>query len=277
MRLSSFTQYYIRKLLRQHLRTFDSRLSYYRELSAQFSTDLNSLVIDTCTHLSELPGKLCLLNTLVKVHYEQANDAADRLALFKLKQQIFELLGIRILTDSVPLLKVVNPSRCPPFTFFLKNKLRQGVRYQNELYGLVVEISRRFNIALHQLVLNLISADIPFVVTDTPEHIAIWVSLRSDVYMALVSEESDLDDIALRLNQFLQQHQTIQPQPSSELRAIRSPQLWSAIRFYRMIVSRLARRGDAARTRRWQQSTPVNPNVAELPTTAIPLISNARF
>lgn len=69
-----------------------------------------------------------------------------------------------------------------PFTFYLNDRLRQGMFYGNELYELVKEFPRGDRLVAYQSVINLAEQGHEVLVTASLFRYRTWVSLRSPGY-----------------------------------------------------------------------------------------------
>jgi hypothetical protein len=182
LKLDSFSQYYVRKLLRQYIKTPHSRVSQATDISRYFNIDLNLLIADTCSTSDDLPGKFQKLEMLIQVHQETPQ--RDQQALLGLERQILELVGLRLYSPD--------------------QEVRRGVRYKNEIYGLILESRLEKNPRILKLILVLLEWDIPFIVTHSKEHYAVWLNLRSPAYKTLITDDFRLIHKVLSLRHKLQ-------------------------------------------------------------------------
>lgn len=206
MKLSSFTQYYIRKLLRQYFKSNNSRIPCRTEIQRYFETDLNIILNDSGKTIPEILATTKKIETLVQAHHEQdISGLYDRQNLFQLEQQIFELVGLKLYSFSpITLLIHLEEKTIPRFYFVLNNKLHEGVRYKKAMYGLVLESRCGYELTMFQLIAVLVEREIPFIITNSKSRHAIWVNLKSPAYLTLLNYGSRLVDKALLLHNRLQ-------------------------------------------------------------------------
>ncbi len=143
MSLSSFTQYYIRKLLRQQLKSVDGRIPCPPEIHRYLQTDLNQILAESGVTAQKTLVIIQRIEALVQAHHDQQTSRSyDRQLLFKLEQEILELIGLRLYsTAPAILIRVLEESAVSSFKFFLQQHLYKGIRHQNRMYGLALEAS----------------------------------------------------------------------------------------------------------------------------------------
>lgn len=187
MKLSSFTQYYIRKLLRHYLKTQSSRIPFRNELARYFDTDLGAILECSGKTKAEVLATINKIETLVLAHHEQElSGLYDRQSLFKLEQQIFELVGLKLYSSTPAMLLVTVEERATAqFKFFLANQLQRGLRYKNVMYGFILESKCGYEPSIFQLIAILAEQEIPFIVTNSQTRLAVWVNLKSPAYITL--------------------------------------------------------------------------------------------
>lgn len=189
MSLSSFTQYYIRKLLRQQLKSVDGRVPCTPEIYRYLQADLNQILIESGATTQETFVTVQKIEALVKAHREQQTSGLyDHQFLSKLEQEIFELIGLRLyLTTPAILLRVVEETAVSPFNFFLQQHLCKGIRHKNRMYGLALVAKPKYDPYLHQLIALLMEQEIDFLLTASHHHHALWINLKSPTYIAFVN------------------------------------------------------------------------------------------
>ncbi|MBF2072629.1 MAG: hypothetical protein IGS50_02540 [Synechococcales cyanobacterium C42_A2020_086] len=178
--LSSFTQYYIRKLLRQRLKMLDSPRLQPLGLERYFSQDLNVILHNAGA--SQRSTLIEQINTLVQLHLKHQQESHNGYLLAELEQRLFALLGVWLpgaypLPATQPTL--VQEEAGAVFRFFLNGRLRQGIRYGQELYGWVAECLPTAVNGLTPFLSSLAQQQVPFVLTVSSRRYAIWISLRS--------------------------------------------------------------------------------------------------
>jgi hypothetical protein len=109
-------------------------------------------------------------------------------------------LGLRLGITSAAILPTVLPEHLVThFTFYIQGQVRQGMRKQEKLYGLLKSVEGAQKMQIYQLAWALCEQGLPCILTLSESRYAIWVPLRSPVYkMVLEQGESALDGI-LRL------------------------------------------------------------------------------
>lgn len=205
MQLSLYTQYYLRKLLRRSI----SHLNYPATgigIDSCFQGNVDQILKHLYRGGFEFREKVCELETLVQLHqfHQQSglipsNSKIDPAAnLLEIEQEIFNILGLKFLTLLSTLsLTVIPETRAALFHFVWGEQLHQGIRYADELYGLVQEFGAEQDFAIHHLLVKLIDQRIPFILTASESRHGIWVSLRSPAYHLLSQQVgSPLEQIA---------------------------------------------------------------------------------
>lgn len=194
MSLSSFTQYYIRKLLRQQLKSIDKRVPCTPEIHHYLHADLNQILAESGATAQETFAIMQKIEALVQAHREQQTSGLyDHQLLFRLEQEIFELIGLRLYsTAPTVLLRVVEEKAVYPFNFLLQQHLCKGIRHKNRMYGLALEAKLKYDPYLHQFIAVLMEQEIDFLITASHSHHALWINLKSPAYIALVHYGSRL-------------------------------------------------------------------------------------
>lgn len=77
------------------------------------------------------------------------------------------------------------------FNFYLGDTVLEGMRYQNELYGLVCQVDVQNQLEAYSLACALRLQGGPVVVSTHQQHYKIWISLRSSVYPGPPSSHTD--------------------------------------------------------------------------------------
>ena len=203
LRFDSFSQYYIRKLLRQYIKAPHSRISTATNISRYFNTNLDLLVADTCLIPTDLPNKLQELEMLIQVHHQTPSH--EHATLFGLEQKILSLVGLKLYSLEPPmLLELVEEQQVSRFKFIFKQEIRRGARYRNEIYGFFLESKFENDPRTLKLIFVLLELNIPFIVTHSPKHYAVWLNLRSPAYSTLINDNLRLIHKVLTLRHKLQ-------------------------------------------------------------------------
>lgn len=82
---------------------------------------------------------------------------------------------------------VINEELVHRFNFYLNASIKQGMRHQDELYGLVHDFSSNARLTAYQKACELVEQGVPVIVTASALGYAVWVSLRSQ---AQIQEKS---------------------------------------------------------------------------------------
>jgi hypothetical protein len=212
MSLSSFTQYYIRKLLRQQLKSVDGRVPCSPEIYRYLQADLNQILAESSATIEENFVVAQKIEALVQAHRErQSSGLYDHQFLFKLEQEIFELIGLRLyLTTPAILLRVVEETAVCPFNFFLHRHLCKGIRHKNRMYGLALIAKPKYDPYLHQLIALFMEQEIDFLLTASHHHHALWINLKSPAYVAFINYGSRLLNKTASLQTILHRCRKIQ-------------------------------------------------------------------
>lgn len=187
MQLSPFTQYYIRKLIRQYV----DNLNYPRSgvgIRTHLQTNLDQLLHQLYAQGSEQRVKAHELSTLVQLHQfcSASPQGTSHDDLAEIEQKILWILGLKFLALlPAMLLNLVPESSTSLFHFVLDSQMRQGIRYGDELYGKVLEFGQGHSPQAYRLLVKLINQQTPFILTVSELRHAIWVSLRSPSYSVL--------------------------------------------------------------------------------------------
>jgi hypothetical protein len=198
MRLDNFSQYYIRKLLRQHLRSLNCQVSNRTVIARCFGSDLNALVVDMGPTLADLPQRLNQIEQLIFAH-QALTKQGDLSSLIAVERQLFEQIGLRLYTlDPSRLIEFRFESSILPFNFIVKNQICQGIRHYKEIYGLAADFKPQNDLRLHKFILILTAQRIPFVITQSPQRWAIWINLKSTACITLINYGPRIIDKTLR-------------------------------------------------------------------------------
>ena len=68
------------------------------------------------------------------------------------------------------------------FKFYSDGSIREGMRYNNELYGFARELSGSHRLTAYQIACELAEQGTPVVVTASDDRYAIWICLRADAH-----------------------------------------------------------------------------------------------
>jgi hypothetical protein len=205
MQLSPFTQYYIRKLLNHYIESLNHAATVKDNVNVYLRSDLNELLSNLYPMESEVTRKMQELEVLVRLHQDCGDTSVYHYeSLCKLEQKIFWLLGLKIgsilSSRSLP----VTPEYTGTlFRFYQAGQIHEGMRYENELYGLVQVFKVEYRLRSYQIILALTEQRIPFILAVSKSRYSIWVSLRSPTYLMLLNQASVILDKILHIHSSL--------------------------------------------------------------------------
>ncbi len=194
LQLSPYTQYYVRRLLRQYV----SLLNYPPTgvgICAYLQQDLNHLLANIYPQ-PQLRAKLHELELLVQHHQFSDTDAMQPHGTpSDIEQKILWLLDLRFLALLPAMsLSVVPEDDTPRFHFMLKGNMHEGLRHADDLYGKVLEFGAEHNLPTYSLLLTLINQQQAFLLTVSEQRHVIWVDLRSPSYYRLVEQSNQFEE-----------------------------------------------------------------------------------
>lgn len=187
MKVSSYTQYYVRKLLQRQA----DRLGYPHTgigLRDYLRSDLMLLLSQQYAQI-ELSGRVQELERLAELHRKVESAFQTSYSLTQIEQKIFWFLGLKflaLLSDMA--LEVIPEESVTCFNFLLEQQPYQGMCYRNQLYGQVLEFGADYDSAACGLLFMLNSRQIPFQLTASEFRHSIWLDLRSPAYRALLNQ-----------------------------------------------------------------------------------------
>lgn len=73
---------------------------------------------------------------------------------------------------------ILNAEDIHPFKFYWKDRIRDGARYQQEIYGLVYQCSSDSRLAAYHFACSLAEDGTAVIVTRQANHYSVWVSLK---------------------------------------------------------------------------------------------------
>ena len=193
--LSPYTQYYIRRLLRQYVASLNYPPSGIG-ISTYFQQDLNGLLAETYPQ-SQIQAKIHELELLVQHH--QLSDAEGFCpygTLSDIEQKILWILNLRFLALLPAMsLAIVPEETAAQFHFVLQDEMHEGIRHSDDLFGKVLEFEAEHNLQTYSLLLNLINQQVAFLLTVSELRHAIWVNLRSPIYYQLVQQSGGFEGL----------------------------------------------------------------------------------
>jgi hypothetical protein len=217
MQLSSFTQYYIRKLLRQYLKKIKYQVVERASVYHYLTTDLDAVLQQAGLTVDEIATTMTQIETLVGMHHQlvvQKQHTSP--GLVQIEEKLFELIGLRLQSFVPPSRWVqIQEDKVSCFKFFWAGEMRDGIRYQNTLYGLILESKFKYDLQLYQLISALSKADIATVLTQSPHRYAVWIDLQSSAYPIFIKPNLDLLEKVAKLHRTLYRFREAKVPPAS--------------------------------------------------------------
>jgi hypothetical protein len=194
--LSPVTQYYLRKLLNQGLAA-----SLQPDASGFSSPKVLEIIQNKLLQTSSVKELEILVN-----HYQnietQLTQHQENLA--EVKRRIFRVLGLRLnslVSATIP--TVVQESGGALFRFLQQGKLREGARFEGEVYGLIKQFTLVQRQQAYQVAWALTEQKVPFILTASEARYGIWVCLRSPTYTVLINQGLGILDRVVSLQSVL--------------------------------------------------------------------------
>lgn len=205
MRLSPFAQYCIRKLLRQNTDGIKDLLKSEVEAQLLSEVSLNKILNHLYLDEAEVSTKIEEIEALTKLYQDLEKAKADRATLTEIQRRIFQLLGLKTTAENSSRLPIsVHENSVNIFRFYYAHQVREGIRFNSELYGLVYEFQPIHQLYVYQLAWVLSSQGVPLRLTTSPARYRLWVNLRSPAYAALLKQDANQLKIVLSLYAVLQ-------------------------------------------------------------------------
>jgi hypothetical protein len=184
--LSLFTQYAIRKLIQDYF--FQLKFPLVKKINVQdlYQVDLNRL-LDRLHQDKKSQSIRRELETLIPLYQQlsaRTNDPCSTLP--KIKQRVLQVFGLRlgfVISKALP--QLTREESVHQFQFYENRRLQEGIRTERELYGLIQSFHKGQCLLAYQMTWVLSEYRIPFVLTESEERYALWVSLRSPTYSVL--------------------------------------------------------------------------------------------
>ncbi|WNZ22173.1 hypothetical protein HJG54_04370 [Leptolyngbya sp. NK1-12] len=186
MRLSCYTQYYLRQFLYQYACCWHYPL-FGVGLQSYLQEDINLRLQQLCPNHRELQGKLRELEKLIELHRKVDTTAfCARQNISQLEQRILWLLGLKFLALLPMLAVTVIPDHAASrFRFILDHNLYQGIRYTDQLYGRVIEFGADYNLPACHVLFSLSGHHTDVVLTVSKSCHEIWLNLRTPIYQEI--------------------------------------------------------------------------------------------
>jgi hypothetical protein len=206
MNLSPFAQYCIRRLLRHNLEDFNDLLSEEERSHLGTEVNLDKILNHVYLDKTEVAAKIDEIEVLTKLYQDLEQANADPKNLTEIQRRILYLLGFRTTTEEVTKLPTVLPETSVNiFRFYFTGKVREGVYFNSEIYGLTHQFPAIHRLYVYQLAWALAEQGVPLRLTVSPTRYGIWVNLRSPTYTALLQQDITLYKVFLHLYTVLRQ------------------------------------------------------------------------
>jgi hypothetical protein len=180
VQISPFTQYIVRKLLKQYFSQGQWPWGMV-PVADPGQTDLQRLLNRVYSQPNHLASQINKLESLIGRYAQlEPTNPVHRDEFRQLEQQILQVLGLRLgglLPQQAP--NVVSAEATCPLRFRLEKQIYQGIRYEQQVYGLVKYWQCIYPLRAYRLAWVLADHDIPCIVTRSRGYWAVWVSLRS--------------------------------------------------------------------------------------------------
>ncbi|MBD2327682.1 hypothetical protein [Alkalinema sp. FACHB-956] len=184
--LSTVAQYQIRKILRKFV---NSRLEHVSEPTLNLqnleAVDLNVLLLclyPTPKDRYQYVQRLEVL-TLARSHILQGRSMS--MSLEEVESSILSILELPrqpVLSTTPPLLTEAFTSQ---FKFFHHQGIQEGLRYQDELYGLIYNIEGHYKRYAYPILCGLLSRQIAALLTISSRRWGLWIEMKSPIYQVL--------------------------------------------------------------------------------------------
>lgn len=205
MQTSSFIQNYTSNLLQQYISHLNFLVVQGVNERAKAQAEWNQMLQGWYDKMADIVPRMQELEPLIEAYqrFEVKNNYQHE-SLVELKRRIFRLLGSQLGSTLPPTFPPVVPeSLVVQFCFYHEKDTRNGMRYQDNLYGLVRELEPSQRLQAYQLAWALSEQDVPFVFTTSESRYAIWVNLQSPDYAVLMDQGMAVLEKVLSLNVIL--------------------------------------------------------------------------
>jgi hypothetical protein len=194
--LSPLTQYYLRKLLNQGIEPHASGDAPSANTQKVIEIIQNKLLqTSSVRELEILVHHYQNIETQLTYHHEN---------LTEVKRRIFRILGLRLnalASSNIP--TVVPESAGSLFRFLQQGKLREGARFEEEVYGLIKPFNLVQRQQAYQVAWALTEQKVPFILTASETRYGVWVCLRSPTYSVLLNQGLGILDRVVSLQSVL--------------------------------------------------------------------------
>jgi hypothetical protein len=182
MQVSPFTQYFLRRLLRNYT-TQARSLRPYIKVADPDQADISRILNHQPKTERNVEIRNFKLESLIETYSQlETRGGADRETLNQLENKILDMLGLR-LGQLLPVMMptLLNEAQIQRFRFLWGLQLCEGITNEAQFYGLVQPQAKLSSMQAYQLAWALGQKEIPCVITRSPKLQAyeVWVNLRS--------------------------------------------------------------------------------------------------
>jgi hypothetical protein len=200
--LSPLTQYYLRKLLNQVVELHRPENS--PNSSTEHRRSAPHPVLDLLKARSLDAPSSRELELLVH-HYQNLETQLtyQNESLVEIKRRIFRVLGVKmnaLIPSDIP--TVVQEPRAI-FRFCQQGNLREGLRFESDVYGLIRQYNLIQRQQAYQVAWALTEQKVPFILTASEKRYGIWICLRSPIYSVLIHQGASVLDRVISLHSIL--------------------------------------------------------------------------
>jgi hypothetical protein len=200
MQLSPFTHYYVHKLLREYIDSFNCLRVESMSSHPNSQVDLNKAMCGLYPEQKERFNKFKELEFLTAFCQEMEKDKYQQESVGQIKQQIFQLLGFNLIAiwpEQAP--TILPEESAHRFCVYQADSVRECVRHDNEFYGLAHNFEKADRLQAYQFAWALVKQEIPAILTVSAARYVIWVRLRSPAYTQLSKQGNWLLKMVLPL------------------------------------------------------------------------------
>lgn len=206
MSLSPVAQYSIRKLLRQNIDTLKAFLNHEAEAQFLLEVNLDKLLQHLYVDQAEAAAKIQEIETLTQLYRDLEQSNGDAWSLSEIQRRIFQVLGFQSPDNTpVPIPIILREEEVSIFRFYFSGRVRDAIRLNTDLYGLVHQFPATQRLYVYQLAWVLSAQGVPLRLTTSPIRCGVWVDLRSPAYAAILNQDATFLKVVLSLYSTLRQ------------------------------------------------------------------------
>ncbi|OUC12502.1 MAG: hypothetical protein B0A82_21630 [Alkalinema sp. CACIAM 70d] len=184
--LSAVAQYQVRKILRKfinhHLETVQDTSPNLHNLEA---IDLNVLLLCLYPNARQRYQSVQRLEVLTLAHSHILQGRSMSMSLEEVESGVLSILELprHPVTQTVP--PLLTEALTTRFKFFHHQGVQEGLRYQDDLYGLIYNIEDHYKRYAYPILCGLVSRQIAALLTISSQRWGLWVEMRSPIYQVL--------------------------------------------------------------------------------------------